>query len=169
MRRLSAFLLVVALAVHACAQATGGQGSPVLLPVDEHSFAQIRTAAKGKVLVLNFWATWCKPCLEEFPHLVKLQKHYEAQGLDVMFISVDDDDAKTTRRVRSVLATMGVEKPSYLKKSRNDEGFINAVHPSWSGAVPTTFVYDRNGKLIAMRSEEMGFDDLEKIVVPLLR
>lgn len=169
MRRWSFFLLAVVFLVYAGAGATGGQSSPVLLPVDEHGIAQLRAASEGKILVLNFWATWCKPCLEEFPHLVKLQKEYGAQGLDVVFVSVDDDDARTIRRVRNILAKMGVEAPSYLKQSRDDEAFINAVHPSWSGAVPTTFVYDRNGRLIAMRSEELSFVDLAQLVTPLLK
>jgi thiol-disulfide isomerase/thioredoxin len=121
------------------------------------------------VLVLNFWATWCKPCIEEFPHLVKLQQQYASRGLNVVFISVDDDDARTTQRVRAFLKKMNVTGRSYIKKSGNDEAFINAVHPRWSGAVPSTFVYNTDGTLVAMKVEELSLAELDEIVVPLLK
>ena len=169
MKAVVAVVLALSLVVgQATAQSTGGHSSPVLLPADGRTIDSLRVDAKGRVLLLNFWATWCKPCIEEFPHLVKLQRTYAARGLDLVFISVDDDDAKTSRRVRAFLQNMNVASPSFLKVSGDDEAFINAVHPRWSGAVPATFVYDRRGKLAAMTVEEMNLDELEKLILPLL-
>ncbi len=162
-------LALCALGVHAAiAQSTGGQRSPVVLPAVGKTIDSLRASAKGRVLVLNFWATWCKPCLEEFPHLVKLQQTYASRGLDVVFVSVDDDDARTTQRVRAFLRRMNVATRSYLKRSGDDEAFINAVHPRWSGAVPATFVYNKQGELAAMKVEELSYSEIEKIVRPLI-
>ncbi len=168
-RGLASVVLLWALGAHAFAQATGGQSSPVLLPIDETGISALRQQAQGRVLVLNLWATWCKPCVEEFPHLVKLQQTYASRGLELIFISVDDDDARTTQRVRTFLKKMNLHVPSYIKKSGSDEAFINAVHPQWSGALPATFVYNRSGELVAMKVEEVSLAELEEIVVPLLK
>jgi thiol-disulfide isomerase/thioredoxin len=161
-------LALCTLGAHAAAQSTGGQRSPVLLSIDEAGIDALRQQAQGRVLVLNLWATWCKPCVDEFPHLVKLQERYRSRGLDIVFISVDDDDARTAQRVRAFLKTMNVQSPSYLKKSGNDEAFINAVHPEWSGAVPATFVYTKRGELAAMKVEALSYEELETIILPLL-
>lgn len=161
-------LALCTLGALALAQSTGGQRSPVLLPIDESRIETLRRESQGRVLVVNLWATWCKPCVEEFPHLVKLQQTYASRGLDLVFVSVDDDDARTTQRVRAFLRKMNVTSPSYLKKSGNDEAFINAVHPRWSGAVPATFVYNKQGELVAMKVEELSYAELERIITPLL-
>lgn len=143
--------------------------APVLLSLDEKGFDAVRAKSKGKVVVLNLWATWCKPCVEEFPDLVNLQKTYADKGLDVIFISIDDDDAKTKQKVIAFLKKMNVTTASYIKKGGDDEKFINAVSPKWSGAVPTTLVYNRRGELVAMKSEELSVAELESVVKPLLQ
>lgn len=143
------------------------RSAPVLLPLDEHGFDALRAKSKGKVLVLNFWATWCKPCIEEFPGLVKLQETYGRERLDVVFVSVDDD-AKAKQKVTAFLRRMNVTSASYIKETGDDEKFINAMHPSWSGAVPATFIYDPEGTLAAMKVEELSMHELERIVRPLL-
>jgi thiol-disulfide isomerase/thioredoxin len=60
----------------------------------------------GKLLLVNFWATWCTPCLHEIPELVKLQKQYAAQGLQIVGPAVDDPDS-----VRSMLGPLGINYP----------------------------------------------------------
>jgi thiol-disulfide isomerase/thioredoxin len=60
----------------------------------------------GKLLLVNFWATWCTPCLHEIPDLVKLQKQYAAQGLQIIGPAVDDPDS-----VRSMLGPLGINYP----------------------------------------------------------
>ena len=141
--------------------------APVLYSIDEKGFDALRAESKGRVLVLNFWATWCKPCIEEFPELLKLQRTYRSQGLDVIFVSIDDD-AKVKQKVVAFLTKMKVTGRTYIKHTDDDEQFINAVHPKWSGAVPATLVYDANGRFVEMNVEQLNFFELEKIVKPLL-
>jgi thiol-disulfide isomerase/thioredoxin len=139
-----------------------------LLSLDATSIEALRAKHDGNVLVLNFWATWCTPCKAEFPDFVKLQKKYGDKGLDVVFVSIDDDDAKNKRSVVSFLRKQNAQLPSYIKSDGDDEQFINAVSSKWSGAIPATFVYDRKGNLVKMRAEETNFAELEQTVRPLL-
>jgi len=163
--RAAALILAVMLAL---VQARGQTSpAPVLYSIDEKGLAELKAKSKGKVLILNFWATWCKPCVEEFPELVRLQSAYAARGLQLAFISIDDD-MRARQKVTSFLNKTKISFPSYLKESSDDERFINSVDSSWSGAVPATFIYDRNGRLVKKRIEESTFEELEKSVKPLL-
>ena len=139
-----------------------------MVSVDEKGLDAVRAKSLGKVLVLNLWATWCKPCIQEFPELLKLQREYRNRGLDVVFISIDDD-LKAKQKVLAFLKKMKASGTFYIKQTEDDEMFINAINPKWRGGLPTTLVYDSSCRLVEMVVEQMNFFELEKIVQPLLR
>ena len=143
--------------------------APALLSVDAKGIDALRAKHKGKVLVMNFWATWCTPCVQEFPDLVKLQKSYATKGLDVVFVSIDDDDAKTKQRVTSFLRKQKALPPSYIKSGGDDEQFINAVSSEWSGAIPATFIYNKEGTLVKTKAEELNYESLKALVEKTIR
>ncbi|MBM2844955.1 MAG: thiol-disulfide oxidoreductase [Bacteroidetes bacterium] len=145
----------------------GGTTQPAVLPVDEKEVQSLVTQSVGKVVLLNVWATWCVPCIEEFPHLLKLRSAYASRGLNVKFISIDHPQ-KSERAVQTFLKRMKVDFPTYIKSTKNDESFMNALHPEWSGAVPATFVYDRSGKLVHTRINAQAYEDFVALVEPLL-
>jgi len=117
---------------------------------------------KGKVVVLNLWATWCPPCREEFPALVKLHNAYRNRGVDVIVVSVDDIDAEA--QVVQFLRSQGAKMPAFIKKPGNSEAFINAIDKDWPGAVPYTVVYDRTGKPFARLLGDHTFQQFEATV-----
>lgn len=96
---------------------------------------------KGKAVLVNVWATWCGPCVEEFPYIVSLGKKYE-QDLEVLFISADFP--QDTARVRTFLEEHEVPWNSYIK-SGSDSEFIEALHPNWTGALPFTVLFNAQG------------------------
>ena len=99
---------------------------------------------KGKKAVLvNVWALWCKPCVEEFPMLTKLQK--EKNDLEIIFVSADFQEQ--FQDVLFFLNEHNVGPVSYIKKQK-DEPFIEGLHPSWSGSLPFTLIYGKNSGLI---------------------
>jgi thiol-disulfide isomerase/thioredoxin len=120
--------------------------APVVTTVDGPGLKKALEAYRGKVVVLNLWATWCAPCVAEFPDLVKLHHAYQDRGVTVVAVSVDDPNAR--EKVRRFLTAQKATFPAYLRKSGDMEAFINAVSPNWSGAVPATFLFDRNGRQI---------------------
>ncbi len=93
---------------------------------------------RGKVVVVNFWATWCPPCRKEMPDLEALYNHFKGQGLVVLAIS-DEDAAK----VRPFIAERQVTYPVLLDPGREVNDLFQVE------GIPKTFVYDRNGKLVA--------------------
>jgi len=148
-------------------QQKGADANPLILPVDESSLVGELQKSKGHVLLVNVWASWCVPCIEEFPDLLKLRQSYRNRGLDVVFISVDDP-RKLGRDVRPFLKRMKVTFPTYIKQTRDDEAFINTLSPEWSGALPATFIFDRAGMLVHTIVDATTFDELSSTVDPLL-
>lgn len=124
-------------------------------PVQKISVQQIDAEAlKGllkrepaRPIVINFWATWCDPCRDEFPDLVQMDKDYRPQGIDFAAVSLDDlADIKT--EVPRFLRRMGATMPAYLLDVPDPELAINIVDPTWSGALPATFLVNAQGVVV---------------------
>jgi thiol-disulfide isomerase/thioredoxin len=103
-------------------------------------------AGKNRVTLVNFWATWCTPCREEFPDLIKIDAEFREKGLDFFIVSLDDvADMKT--EVAAFLGEMKSTMPSYLLKTPDEEAAIAEIAPTWSGGLPFTMLYDADGKV----------------------
>lgn len=111
---------------------------------------------KGKVVVVNLWATWCGPCVTEMPTLAALQKKYESQGLVVLPISVD----KKTY-IADAKSFIGVHPPLTLY---NDPEFALPAKLMVRG-LPTTIIYDRQGREIARVKGEAKWDSPEALAL----
>ena len=124
-------------------------------------------AEMGHVVVVNFWATWCDPCVAEFPDLVKLDQAYRAKG--VMVIAVSADMRKDVdRKVRPFLTKQHATFPQFLEVSKDPEDFINAFDVNWQGDLPRTFIYDRAGNLAKVLSGPHTAKEFAAAVYPLL-
>ena len=96
---------------------------------------------KGKVLVLDFWATYCPPCREQAPHLSALQKRYGAEGLNVVGLNVGGEDDKP--KVPGFVQELGVSYPlGYPDEAMSQLFFAD------NDAIPQTYVFDRRGRLV---------------------
>jgi len=107
----------------------------------------ISNETKGKVVLYNIWATWCKPCVNEFPDLVKLYNNYKSKGFELVFISVDESET-IKERVIPFLEKNKVDFKTYYNDFKNLDDFINYYDKKWEGAIPSTFIYDKNGILV---------------------
>jgi cytochrome c biogenesis protein CcmG/thiol:disulfide interchange protein DsbE len=96
---------------------------------------------KGKVLILDFYATWCVPCRDSVPHLIGLQKKFEAQGLAVVGLNVGGPG--DLQEVPSFVKEFGIQYPL----GKPDEDLVSFLM-SDSDAIPQTFVFDRQGQLV---------------------
>ena len=116
---------------------------PVRVDVAELPAIMAAIKAPGAQAVLvNVWATWCEPCREEMPDLVRFYRDNRAQGLRLVLISADDDDQRA--EVARVLGALGFDGPAFIKRG-NDMAFIDALDPKWKGALPATFLFDGRG------------------------
>jgi peroxiredoxin len=116
-------------------------------------------ALKGKVVLLNFWATWCGPCKIEIPWFTEFQKNYEAQGFTVIGVSMDEEGWKV---VKPYIAEHKINYPIVLANE--------ALNASYGGieSLPTTLLIDRTGKIAFIHSGLIGKSDYQKEIVQLL-
>ncbi len=121
---------------------------------------------EGKFLLINIWATWCIPCREEFPDLVKLSNNYK-NVLDVVAISVDfAEDIES--KAKPFLIENKVEFPVYLSGFKNDEQLINYFSKNWNGAIPATFIYDKEGRQVKFLEGKHSFESFSSLLNNLI-
>ena len=143
-------------------------GKPEVYSVDAAGLKKAVAAHRGKVVVLNLWATWCGPCVEEFPDLVKLQKVHGKQGVVVLAVSTDEPSDKA--EVVKFMADAGAPFSAYMRKSGDTPEFLSTIDQKWSGAIPTTYIFDRQGKQVgAPIVGRRSYDQFAAKVKPLLK
>ncbi|MBC8346240.1 MAG: TlpA family protein disulfide reductase [Candidatus Marinimicrobia bacterium] len=115
-----------------------------LTTINSGDIHRIVNSHTGKdVVLINFWATWCAPCIEEFPMIVDLSNKYSDQDVKIYFVSTDWEDE--TQSVIQFLKDHGVTGKSFIKAEGNDNEFIQKIHKEWTGALPFTIIYDEKG------------------------
>lgn len=101
---------------------------------------------KSEILVVNFWATWCKPCVEELPDFEKFQAEYKDKNVKVLLVSLDfATDLETN--VKPFLKTKGFKTEVCLLNETDPNTWIDKIEPKWSGAMPATLVYKNHQKI----------------------
>ena len=151
-------LLALPAAAHAAVTVT-----PADAPVIKRAIA----AQRGHVVLVNFWATWCGPCVAEFPAIVQTSRRYQTSGLRVFAVSADQLKDKETKVV-PFLTKSGASFPAYLEKSADPEEFIDAFDPAWQGDLPRTIIYDRQGRRVKTLTGEQTAQSLAAAVQPYL-
>ena len=152
------WLMVAALAVSLHAQK--------LTPVDDAGYPKLVAAQKGKVVLVNFWATWCKPCRAEMPALQTLADKLRSRGFELITIS-NDEAAKQPAAIKA-LAEFKITGVTYWRKTADDDKFCDAIDPNWGGVLPALFIYDRSGKKAKVFIGETPIPTIEAAIQKLL-
>lgn len=143
------FSLVALAAVNSRAEAVPPTPAPAWKLKDVDGKVVSSTDFKGKVVVIDFWATWCPPCREEIPGYIALQKKYGKDGLVIIGVSLDQ---KGPAVVKPFMAKMGINYPIVMADEET-AGLFGGVE-----AIPTTFIIDRAG---IIRDRKMGAEPTE--------
>ena len=159
------FIFTIGVAAQTGARPKGVKGTmknvPVKLPtvmqIDENGLKKLLQPA-GKPRLINFWATWCEPCREEFPDLVKIDADYKGR-IDFNIVSLDDV-ADIGRDVPRFLFDMKAEMPAYLLKAMDEAEAINSISSDWSGGLPFTVLIGTDGKIVYLRQAKIINDVL---------
>jgi len=136
--------------------------------IDTTGLKALITKQKDKPLLVNFWATWCIPCRDEFPDLVKIDGEFRPKNLDFVTVSLDDvGDIKTL--VPKFLAEMKATMPTYLLDVKDPEPAINAVDPKWQGDLPATFLYNEKGQVVFKHFGRVDSAELREAIAKLVK
>ena len=137
--------------------------------LDEAGLKQLIAQRNGKILLLNVWATWCEPCREEFPDLIKLASDYKNSNVEVVGLSADYPD-EVDSKIVPFLEKYQCNFKIYVQNFEDDAKLIQLLNQAWNGALPATFIFDQDGKqqmfLTGMRSYDDFKQEVEKVRNP---
>jgi thiol-disulfide isomerase/thioredoxin len=145
---------------------TASASAAELVPLTEGGLPRLLAAHKGKVVLVSFWATWCAPCREELPQLIKLEASLRAKGFRLITVSADEPEDQAS--ALAFLHKLGAPSPAYIKRAANDGLFIDAIDPAWGGALPALFLYDRSSRKTKSFIGETDLGQLEAAIRKLL-
>jgi len=124
-------------------------------------------ATSAHPLLLNFWATWCDPCREEFPDLLKIEADYRKRGLEFAAVSFDFSE-DVQKALPDFLREVKADITPYWLNLPDPEPAIRMVDPTWTGGIPTTFLFDAQGKLVFKRTGKVKVAELRAAIEKVL-
>lgn len=153
--------LIVLVIFFSCQKIEKIQTNVALL--DSVALTNLISENKGNVFVVNVWATWCVPCVEEMPALVKFTDSYESENVKVIGISIDYPE-EIQSKILPFIKKHKINFPIYVNDFKNDEALINFLNKEWSGAIPATFIYDKTGIQKEFLLGKHSFEDFKSAV-----
>ena len=116
-----------------------------------------------KLRLINVWATWCGPCVLEYPDFIALQRMYGARDFEFVSLSADkpDQEAKALKFLKEKFSAV----PNYLFSNEDKYALIEAVDPNWNGALPYTILVEPGGKVVWSHQGEVDFYALKRAIV----
>jgi thiol-disulfide isomerase/thioredoxin len=118
--------------------------------------------------IFNFWATFCKPCLEEMPYFQELSKKYEKEGVRLILVSLDMKDAYP-KKIQSVASKFKIASPITFLDETNADLFCPAVDSSWSGAIPASLFINNKTGYRKFFEDQLSKETLEKEIREMIK
>jgi thiol-disulfide isomerase/thioredoxin len=131
--------------------------------LDLEGIMKLLKNGSGKYRLINFWATWCGPCIIEFPEFVAMQRMYGQRNFQMVSVSVDQNAAR--EKVESFLRENQAAFSNYLYLGEDQEALINAVDPDWQGVIPYTLLVSPEGKVVYRHAGIIDPLEVKRIVV----
>lgn len=153
-------------------------GGPAPGPPDEVVPAPIQTitgsdlqalveARRGRVVLINLWATWCSPCLKEIPELIHLQNAYRNRGLELIAVAMDDP-MDLESQVIPFRDRLFPEWETYQRSEAEMDAFVSAIDSAWNEILPTSYLLDRDGNIARILSGGKSYEQFEAAVLQIL-
>jgi thiol-disulfide isomerase/thioredoxin len=117
--------------------------------------------ADDTLYVVNYWATWCRPCVEEMPYFFAAAQKFKQQKVKVVFVSLNSP--KEMDKVERFVAGKKITQPVFLLNAGNPNIWIDKVDPSWGGSIPATIMYKRKEK-VSFREGEFTQTELDSVI-----
>jgi thiol-disulfide isomerase/thioredoxin len=158
--------LTIGLAITESAVPAASHGSEVDVQLASANQIKALHDTSGKPRLVNFWATWCAPCKEEFPELVSLFHRFEPKGLE--FVTVSADDEGNRDQVLKFLQKNQASGRNLLFDGRDTAGMLESFDRKWKQILPYTVLFDGRGKVVFRREGEVDPSELEKALEKIL-
>lgn len=142
------------------------QTAPGMTRIDGPTLLDRIRTTHAKATLVNAWASWCGSCKRELPMLQKVVRDLEAQGVQLLLVSVDDPEQE--QNAVQLLGDLGFAQLGFVA-ARPLESFKMAMHPGWPGMIPATFLFDAEGKLRYFWGGEAFESELRPVVERFLR
>ncbi len=123
--------------------------------------SRIIQPANDTLFVVNFWATWCVPCVEEMPYFIQTTKTFSNQKVKIILVSLDF--LKEHNKLVAFVKNRNIENEVYHLNAGNPDTWIDKIDSSWSGALPATVLY-RFGKKVLFHEGELNQSQLDSII-----
>ena len=139
------------------------------VPVKVYNYKELKPLLeqKGdKIYVVNFWATWCAPCVKELPAFEKLNSVYASKDVEVLLVSLDFPK-QINKRVIPFIAKKNLQSKVVLLDNGKDDSWFKSIDSNWSGAIPATLIYNKSKRNFYEQS--FDFESLEAELQTFLR
>jgi thiol-disulfide isomerase/thioredoxin len=129
-------------------------------------FKPLLNKQDDKVYVINFWATWCKPCVEEIPAFNQLFENYKNKNVEIIMVSLDFG-ASVDQRIKLFKERHQMKARIVILDDPDSNSWINKVSPTWSGAIPATLIYNKTKR--EFYEQSFHYEELEKELKKFLK
>ncbi|MFN5921409.1 MAG: redoxin domain-containing protein [Bacteroidota bacterium] len=119
----------------------------------------LRNSSSDTLYIINFWATWCKPCVEELPAFERLYDMFFDKKVRILLIS-NDSRRTYDSKLKEFVRTKNIKSEVLWMQSTNPDAWINTVHESWSGAIPATLIIKPKTQFVWFKEGEITFNEL---------
>ena len=131
--------------------------------IDEAGIKNLVQNNSGKLRLINIWATWCGPCVVEFPEFVTMNRMY--RGRDFEFVSICLDDLEKKDKALKFLKEKQASNKNYIFNIDNKYAFIESIDPKWQGALPYTMIVEPGGKIVYAQQNIIDPGKIKKLIV----
>lgn len=148
------------------AKEAGAQMPADTIAIPAVSAIQLKTILQNDtgVLVVNFWSTWCKPCIEEIPHFIATIQSFKERGAKLLLVSLDTKTLHESGALQNFMRKKQWQVPALWLHETDADYYTSVLEPRWSGVLPSTMVIHRSKKYYRFYEESLSAAQLAQAI-----
>lgn len=135
--------------------------NPVVKVVDFNGLQPLLEKSNDTTYIINFWATWCAPCIKELPYFLQIHEKYAEKKVKILMISLDFERQIESRLIPFIKKHKVIPEVIVLSDPASNE-WINKIDPSWSGSIPATLFYNKDKRIFF--EKEFTYAEIEAVI-----
>jgi thiol-disulfide isomerase/thioredoxin len=135
--------------------------------ISAQEFRALLDQARGDIVLINLWATWCAPCLREIPELLRLQEEYQGKGFRLIAVAMDDPGDLESHVIPFRNQRFPDWETFHAAELESDR-FVSVVDPGWNEILPTSYLIDRTGNVATVLFGGQSYEDFETALLKIL-